>query len=327
MRGYMGEEVVSDIERRFPIAFSILLYRDVEQAERLLRALYRPNNIYCFHVDLSADPVLHKAVESIVKCFHNVFISSKLEDVVYSSMSRLQADLNCMADLLQSNVPWKYFINSPSQQFPLKTNLELVKILTVYNGSNDIEGITQPFRMLKNRIAYKYVVKNGSMMLTGEKMGKPPHNITVVKGSAYGAFSRQFVNFTLHNQMSRDLLTYLKDVNSPDEYYWSTLNHDRMIAAPGGYTGVPDNKPFLATYANWGLGCHGKYVRGVCIYGLGDLPELVSRHELFANKFYRDYQPVALRCLEEWHFNKTFSFLPYELYYYRHLPFINGYFY
>ncbi|XP_060063005.1 beta-1,3-galactosyl-O-glycosyl-glycoprotein beta-1,6-N-acetylglucosaminyltransferase 4-like [Ylistrum balloti] len=321
LRGYILEEMVLKTEKAFPIAFSILLYKDVEQAERTLRALYRPHNIYCLHVDLSADPVIHKAVRALVKCFDNVFVSSKLEDVIYAGMTRVKADLNCMADLLKSDVQWKYFINTPSQQFPLQTNLEFVKILTLYNGSNDIEGITQPTRMMISRITNKYVIENGTMVRTDEKMGKPPHNITIVKGSAYGVFSRKFVDFILHNKVSKDLLAYLSDVNSPDEYYWSTLNHDRNIGAPGGYTGVPDEKPFLATYANWGGPCHGKYVRGMCIYGLGDLTELVSRKELFANKFHYDYQPLALSCLEEWHVNKTFVDLPFKSYYYRQLPF------
>ena len=35
----------------FPIAFSILYYKDLVQVERLLRAIYRPNNVYCLHMD------------------------------------------------------------------------------------------------------------------------------------------------------------------------------------------------------------------------------------------------------------------------------------
>ena len=65
-------------------------------------------------------------------------IASKLEYVVYKGFSRLQADLNCMSDLLLSPVAWKYYINLPSQEFPLRTNLELVKILTIYGGINDV---------------------------------------------------------------------------------------------------------------------------------------------------------------------------------------------
>ena len=38
-------------EESFPIAYSILVYKDPEQVERLLHAIYRPQNHYCIHVD------------------------------------------------------------------------------------------------------------------------------------------------------------------------------------------------------------------------------------------------------------------------------------
>ncbi|XP_060071727.1 beta-1,3-galactosyl-O-glycosyl-glycoprotein beta-1,6-N-acetylglucosaminyltransferase-like [Ylistrum balloti] len=323
-RGYMGLETLSYEERNFPIAFSILLYKDVDQSERLLRAIYRPSNIYCLHIDLSAKHVVHEAVRSIARCFDNVFISSKLEDVVYEGMSRLTADLNCMSDLLAAKLQWKYFINLPSQQFPLKTNRELVKILRLYNGANDIEGITKPGRMMRGRYRTKFILVGKTLHNTGKKKENPPHNISVVKGSAYGVFSRKFVDFILNDQKSKDMLQWLGEVKSPDEYYWATLNHDKNIDAPGGYKGVPDNKPWLATYAIWGgvSACHGRFVRGVCVFGAGDLQELVSRKEMFANKFYYDYQPMALACMEEWLQNKTYAGLPFETYYYKNLPFL-----
>jgi hypothetical protein len=33
---------------------------------------------------------------------------------------------------------WKYFINLTGQEFPLKTNQEIVKILKSYKGANDV---------------------------------------------------------------------------------------------------------------------------------------------------------------------------------------------
>lgn len=37
-------------------------------------------------------------------------------------------------------VKWRYFINLTGQEFPLKTNKELVKILKSFKGANDISG-------------------------------------------------------------------------------------------------------------------------------------------------------------------------------------------
>ena len=45
-----------------------------------------------------------------------------------------------MAALWRMRSKWRYFINLTGQEFPLKTNKELVKILKAYRGANDIMG-------------------------------------------------------------------------------------------------------------------------------------------------------------------------------------------
>ena len=130
---------MSDEERDFPIAFSILIFKDIEQFERLLRAIYRPQNYYCVHVDKKSDIVVREAARSIANCFDNVFISSRSIDVVWGYFSVLEPELVCMKDLWKYT-SWKYFINLAGQEFPLKTNGDIVKILKVYNGANNIEG-------------------------------------------------------------------------------------------------------------------------------------------------------------------------------------------
>ncbi|XP_071130399.1 beta-1,3-galactosyl-O-glycosyl-glycoprotein beta-1,6-N-acetylglucosaminyltransferase-like [Mytilus edulis] len=315
---------VTNEEKEFPIAFSIITYQDVDQTERLLRAIYRPQNLYCIHADASSPDSLHRALAGIADCFGNVFIVSKKEDIIYNHMSRLKADLNCMSDILSMPQKWKYFINLPHQQFPLKTNLEMVKILKTYNGANDIEGIITHGRMMPSRFEFSHKYVNDSWKRIGKRTSKLPLNATIVKGSAYGVFSREFVQYTITDKRAKDVLKFMEDVKSPDEYYWATLNHNEVLKAPGRYSGNPEKKPWLAVYASWGGRdrCHGKYVRGVCVFGVGDLNELVSKKELFANKFYPDFQYLALDCLEEYIYNKTFSHLPFETFYYKQLPFI-----
>ncbi|KAK6169431.1 hypothetical protein SNE40_020488 [Patella caerulea] len=324
--------VNTEEEKSFPIAFNILLYKDVAQVGILLRAIYRPQNYYCLHVDGFSPDHVHKAAKSLANCFDNVFIVSKTEKVVYKSFQRLQADINCMSDHLDFSENWKYLINLPSQEFPLKTNLEIVKILTIYNNSNDVEGILGN-RMMTNRFKYKHKYKNttsGSYVIekTNEKNPNPPHNIRVVKGSAYGIFTRQFVNYVVNNEIAKDFLQWCHGVLSPDEYYWSTLNHNPHLKVPGSYKGQADKKKWLAAYASWAGAdkCAGRWMRGVCVFGVGDLNSLVSRNELFANKFEMNFQPLGLRCLSEWLYNKTVSPLPFNDYYYKQLPFIKKHF-
>ena len=89
-------------------------------------------------------------------------------------------------------------------------------------------------------------------------------------------------------------------------------------------TGLPDTKPFLAVYVKWypQVACHGVWKRGVCVLGVGDLPDLVLRHEFFVNKFAIDYQPLALECSEAWLEHRVRCAVPFNTTYYEQLPFI-----
>ena len=112
----------------FPLAFNILTHRDADQLARLLRALYRPHNVYCIHVDAHSSPVFQSAVHHLAACFDNVQVASKLESIVYAGFSRLQADITCMKDNVNSSFHWRYLINTAAQAFPLKTVEEMVKV-------------------------------------------------------------------------------------------------------------------------------------------------------------------------------------------------------
>jgi len=56
-------------------------------------------------------------------------------------LSVLLPEINCMRDLMRFyRHRFRYFINLTGQEFPLRTNLELVRIARIFNGSNDIAG-------------------------------------------------------------------------------------------------------------------------------------------------------------------------------------------
>ncbi|WAR21659.1 GCNT1-like protein, partial [Mya arenaria] len=65
---------LDELENDFPIAFSILMFTAIEQAERLLRAIYRPQNVYCFHIDSKSGIDLYHAMSRIAECFDNVHV-------------------------------------------------------------------------------------------------------------------------------------------------------------------------------------------------------------------------------------------------------------
>ncbi|KAL3886797.1 hypothetical protein ACJMK2_026769 [Sinanodonta woodiana] len=318
-RGYIMSPLTY-MEENFPIAFSLLLFKDIGQAERLLRAVYRPQNIYCIHVDEKSHDDVKKAVHGIASCFDNIFLTPRSFDVQWGTMTVLEPELLCMNELWEKSKKWKYFINLTGQEFPLKTNYEIVQILQAYDGANDLEGTIK--RANKDRWL---------------NAGPPPHNITTTKGSVHVIVNRDFVDYVIHNPIAQDFLNWTRKVDFPDETFFTSLNHNPQLGIRGSYKGEPEtdpvSKPFLTRFKNWGMGmfnwpCHGMRVRLICVFGVGDLPLLYSRPELFANKFYWNYQPFALDCMEELMYNRTrdeflgkFTFDPT---FYRNLDFVKN---
>jgi hypothetical protein len=75
---------------------------------------------------------------------------------------------------------------------------------------------------------------------TRKKNPHPPGGLKIVKGSAYGAFSRDFVRFIVEDDRAKDLLEWSKKTFSPDEFFWATLHHtfaNPHLNAPGGFSG------------------------------------------------------------------------------------------
>ena len=236
---------MADEDVDFSIAFNILAHNNISQFERLFRAIYRPQNSYCIHIDTKASEKFQLAVRGIAGCFHNVFVASKLESVVYAGYSRLQADINCMKDQLKSPFNWRYLLNTAVNEYPLKTNAEIVKILKIYNGANDIRAAAFAWTQnLKYRWEWEWLEQKDKANLrlkqTFHTLPPPPHNLTIVKGSAYGIFSRKFVDYLINDKVAQDYLKWCRATYSPDEHYWNTLHHtyyNQHISPPGSYSG------------------------------------------------------------------------------------------
>ncbi|XP_028619030.1 N-acetyllactosaminide beta-1,6-N-acetylglucosaminyl-transferase isoform X1 [Grammomys surdaster] len=303
---------LSEEEAAFPLAYIMVIHKDFNTFERLFRAIYMPQNVYCVHVDSKATETFKEAVSQLVNCFPNAFLASRMELVVYGGFSRLQADVNCMKDLVASKVRWKYVINTCGQDFPLKTNKEIVNYLKRFKGKNITPGVLPPWQAIV-RTKYVHRERKGRsgyfMQTTNILKSPPPHHLVIYFGTAYVALTWDFVNFILNNKTATDLLEWSKDTYSPDEHFWVTLN--RIPGVPGAmpnasWTGNLRAVKWRDMESNHG-GCHGHYVHDICIYGNGDLPWLINSQSLFANKFELNTYPLTLECLELRHRERTLN--------------------
>lgn len=310
-KGYGGIRT-SERERGFPLAYSLVVHKDAAMVERILRAIYVPHNAYCIHYDLKSTLPFVMAMQGLARCLPNVFIASRLERVQYASITRLRADLNCLADLTASEVRWRYFINLCGQDFPLRSNAELVAELKALAGGSMLET-GRPSTLKKQRFGYHHALKDGQSQYhnlpvkTDQAKPPPPHGIEMFVGSAYFVLSREFVNFVQWSPLVKDFLSWSEDTYSPDEHFWATL-----IRVPGVPGEIKRSEPDVSDLVSrtrlvkWQYlegtlypACTGVHVRSVCIYGAAELRWLLNDGHWFANKLDPRMDPVLVECLEE----------------------------
>uniref|UniRef100_UPI0037E822FA beta-1,3-galactosyl-O-glycosyl-glycoprotein beta-1,6-N-acetylglucosaminyltransferase 4-like n=1 Tax=Semicossyphus pulcher TaxID=241346 RepID=UPI0037E822FA len=308
-RGY-DNVCVSEEEDEFPIAYSLVVHKSAWMVERLIKAIYSPTNIYCIHYDEKSPAQFISAMEGLAGCLPNVFIASKREVVYYATFTRLKADLNCFSDLLRSEVKWKYIINLCGQDFPLKTNIELVSELEKLNGAHMLETC-RPSDYKKERFTFHHELVQHDLhkflKRTDELKTPPPHGIEIFTGSAYVALSRDLVLYMNSSAVVKDLLAWSEDTFSPDEHFWATL-----VRIPGVPGEVPRSHPdipdlvFKTRLVKWSgfegyhyPPCTGTHIHSICIYGAAEIRWLLNYGHWFANKFDPKVDPIAVQCLEE----------------------------
>ncbi|XP_069740849.1 beta-1,3-galactosyl-O-glycosyl-glycoprotein beta-1,6-N-acetylglucosaminyltransferase 7 isoform X2 [Narcine bancroftii] len=270
---------LSQEEASYPLAYIIIIHQEFEMFVKLLRAIYRPQNVYCIHVDQKSPKDYQR-----------------------------KADINCMKDLVNSTVAWKEVINLCGQDFPIKTNREIIwYIKNKWGGRNITPGIQQPPHMkYRTEYSYKEEIKNSKAKIykLNQKKAAPPLELTIYFGTAYYVLTRQFVEFVLEDARALALLEWSRDTYSPDEHYWVTLN--RLKDAPDTTPNVSWDGDVRAVVWAPHAGptshdCKGYYRNDICVYGLRDLKWIIQQPTMFANKFEQTTNPLTVACMEQWH--------------------------
>lgn len=125
------------------LAFTLVIHKDPVQVARLLRMIYRPQNYYCIHIDKRAKREFVNEIEGLAKCLGPNVRLIPLEqrvEVIWGDESLIKPQILCAEKALKEHTTWKYLVNAVGQEFPIRTNLELIAAIKALNGSNLIEG-------------------------------------------------------------------------------------------------------------------------------------------------------------------------------------------
>ncbi|XGW19166.1 hypothetical protein V3C99_003191, partial [Haemonchus contortus] len=172
--------VLSEEEHRFPLAYAMLVHKDVTQVMMLLSAIYQPQNQFCVAVDGNADETFWQVMKAVSHCYPNIRVL-KAKRIEWCSYEILEAIFGCVMRLANSTADWKYMQILSGVDAPLKTNLEMVRILTALNGSFNTE--IAPFEWYR---------------LNRKRMKDSP--LPIIKSSLAATFSREAANFMVKDK-------------------------------------------------------------------------------------------------------------------------------
>ena len=303
-------------ELNFPLAFTLTVYTNPEQALRLLKAIYRPHNLYCIHPDANEGEELASVFKTISICLDNVFIASNVKEMYHDyGASIIDAQLSCLRDFMMfPPQKWMYVINISGRELPVRTNREIVRSLKKLHGVSAVRTSDVNEQTWNERFDKKYYfdVKKGVGEKSQDSVGEPPHGIQLYKSMTYIAAPRSFANFILTSEIAKDFYDFLKDVRLSHEHFYASLY--RLPGVPGGFNASLLGSIPAINHYRWmqhrdAGDCGGQVIRGVCILSLSELNYITkfiatmsSDPDLdvfFFNKYFMEKDHVVMDCMEE----------------------------
>ena len=293
---------ISDTERNFSIAYSIVFHNSPQQIMRLLRVIYRPHNVYCLHPDRKANKTLIQVFRKLASCFDNIFVPDNLVDITYLHISTVDAHLKCFHHLNASTIQWRYANILCGKELPFSSNRIMVDALKKLNGDSLVNAYRLPDKDFKERLTSHYRAVNGTMQKLGPRTEKAPFTMELYKSVIYLSASRQFVDFLLTSTRVRALYRYMSTALMPDEEFFATAY--MLPEAPTAHR--PGFKLFFAKafFLFENKKCAGKAVHTSCILSVRDIPllhEYMSGKSMifFYNKYFMEYDHVVMDCMEQ----------------------------
>ncbi|KAK6113327.1 Core-2/I-Branching enzyme family protein [Brugia pahangi] len=320
-RGFYPEMPFSSAEKNFPIAFIRIVYKDFHLQELLFNLMYAPQNFYCYALDAKSTPLFHSQMRNLSKCFPNVLLTEREYEVDSAGHNMSRSFLECLR-MVRRLLGWKYAILLQNNDIPLKSNREMVQILSALNGSNDINIGYPNADRVPNGAPWTF----RALTLFNDEKQNDDRKLRIAKGSTSASLSYAFVEFVVDKLNLTILLDKFDRLSyGVDEMLFPSLNSEDSLGAPGGFTRqcIDVYNNMITRYVVWKKStknCRsGQYRHDICIFGIADLPTMATSRALFANKMLPEYDYTAIGCWAHSLHNRTYSaakIMPIKLNYY-----------
>jgi hypothetical protein len=270
------------------IAYLILVHRYPQQFKRLFRAIYDPRNHYLVHIDKRSGAAMLDEVRDFLAPYRNAEVLPA-KKAQWGGYSLVDAELRGIERLLEMGKNWSHFINLSGQDFPLRTQTQIIAHLDANPGREFIRVLDQekirPDTMARIR---KYYVE-GTSRVHGTFIDRRfLANAIPYIGTQWMIVSRQFCEFVSTDSEARRYKAFYRNTFIPDEGFFQTV----MMNTTAHAEIVNDDLRMIDWIPDGDIKLRPR------TYGAGDAAALIASRALFARKFDASVDSEILDILE-----------------------------
>lgn len=270
------------------IGYLILVHRFPKQFKRLFKAIYDPRNSYVVHVDKNSGEALNADISNFLKPYSNAEVMEG-HAALWGGYSLVDAELRGMEHLLAMNGEWSHFINLSGQDFPLKTQAQIMAYLTDHPGREYIKVLDQEkIRPDTMRRIGEFVIETGGQIEQTLTMRPFIEGATPYIGNQWMIVSRAFCDFVCHDARADRYKAFYRNTFIADEGFFQTV----MMNNPVHGEIVNDDLRMIDWVPDGDIKLRPR------TYGREDAAALTSSHNFFARKFEQDVDGDILSILE-----------------------------
>ncbi|MDW5317165.1 beta-1,6-N-acetylglucosaminyltransferase [Rhizobium sp. PL01] len=270
------------------IGYLILVHRFPEQFKRLFKAIYDPLNSYVVHVDKNSGAKLDADLRDFLEPYSNAEVMEG-RAALWGGYSLVDAELRGMEHLLAMDRNWSHFINLSGQDFPLKTQHQIMAQLSAYPNREYIKVFDQKnIRPDTMRRVGEFVIERGGHIEQTLTMRPFLDGATPYIGNQWMIVSRAFCDFVCNDVRADRYKAFYRNTFIADEGFFQTVMMNTQVHGEI----VNDDLRMIDWVPDGDIKLRPRtYLRQ-------DAAELKASHNFFARKFDQDVDGDILSILE-----------------------------
>ena len=270
------------------IGYLILVHRFPEQFKRLFKAIYDPRNTYVVHVDKNSGETLDANIRDFLQPYPNAEVMEG-RAALWGGYSLVDAELRGMQHLLEMDGNWSHFINLSGQDFPLKTQAQIMAHLSAHPDREYIKVLDQnKIRPDTMRRIGEFVIERGGQIEQTLTMRPFLEGASPYIGNQWMIVSRKFCSFVCNDVRADRYKELYRNTFIADEGFFQTVMMNTSVHGEI----VNDDLRMIDWVSDGDIKLRPR------TYMRQDAAALKASHNLFARKFEQDIDGDILSILE-----------------------------